>query len=114
MTEMNATGLGLHSAEVQAVQAIVRDVAPPCRAVAFGSRTTGKFRPYSDLDIALFAAEPLTLRQLRQVQEAFEESTLRFRVDVCDGAALSAELRAIVEAAAVLLVDLPPPVGLVG
>ncbi len=47
----------------------------------------------------------MSLRELRLIQEAFEDSTLGFRVDVCDGQSLSAELRAIVERDAVELLD---------
>lgn len=105
MSNADAASLGLTVAELQAVQAILRVVVPGSRVLAFGSRTNGKFRPYSDLDVAVFGSHPLTLRQLRVAQEAFEESTLRFRVDLCDGAVLSAEMRAIVLAGAVVVVE---------
>lgn len=105
MSGPDAGRLGLEVAELSQVLAIAAATTDSARVVAFGSRATGAFRPHSDLDLAVFGSHPLSLRQLRRIQEAFEESTLRFRVDVCDGQSLSAEMRAIVERDAVELFD---------
>ncbi|MCY0967122.1 nucleotidyltransferase family protein [Parathalassolituus penaei] len=51
---------------------------------AFGSRARKTARPYSDLDLAIISAHPLTLDQLATVKEAFSESDLPWRVDVID------------------------------
>lgn len=53
-------------------------------AMAFGSRVRGNHRRYSDLDIALIGAEPLTLRQFGDLEEDFQESDLPFHVDVVE------------------------------
>ena len=47
---------------------------------AFGSRVTGKNKPFSDLDIFYF--EALSNREILRLEEAFEESDLPFTVDV--------------------------------
>ena len=48
---------------------------------AFGSRAKGRARPASDLDLALFAS-PAQHPQVFALQEALEESSLPFRVDL--------------------------------
>ncbi len=78
-----------HTAEILAILA---ERAPGATVVAFGSRVTGGARPWSDLDLAVFGDAPLTLRALGRLRDAFEESTLPFRVDVCDGLRLPADL----------------------
>lgn len=50
----------------------------------YGSRATGKARPYSDLDIMIKASKPLTLVQLSDLHEYFSESDLVFQVDITD------------------------------
>ena len=67
----------------------VTDVNAP---VLFGSRVTGRARRYSDLDIG-FDGEPLSARQLAQLREDLEESSLPIRVDVLNFAEAGAELR---------------------
>jgi uncharacterized protein len=85
---------------------------PHLRALAFGSRVAQwpfghGAKPYSDLDIALWGltrADDLALAHLRA---DFEESTLPWRVDVCDAGDLPPALRDLVQAHGTLLQDLP-------
>ena len=46
-------------------------------------------KDYSDLDLAVVGSEPFSLRRMRQLKEAFEESDLPIRVDVLDWHVLS-------------------------
>ncbi len=50
----------------------------------FGSRATGRARPFSDLDLVVQASAPLPLAQQVALANAFEESDLPFKVDVLD------------------------------
>ena len=51
----------------------------------FGSRATGSTKPHSDLDLAIDQdGQPLTLLQLAQLNEAFDNSALPYKVDVVD------------------------------
>jgi predicted nucleotidyltransferase len=85
---------------------------PHLRALAFGSRIPqwpfGRgAKPYSDLDIALWGltrADDLALAHLRA---DFEESTLPWRVDVCDADDLPPALRDLVQTHGTLLQGLP-------
>ena len=77
--------------------------APECEVRAFGSRVTGKAKPYSDLDIALLAPARLTIGRLASLREAFAESELSIRVDVLDWHAISEAFRGIIAAKCELL-----------
>lgn len=67
---------------------IVRDIL--CRHVpdhdvwAFGSRATGKAKPFSDLDLAIVTDKPLSLAVSAALSEEFSESDLPWKVDVVD------------------------------
>lgn len=69
---------------------------PECEVRAFGSRVTGKAKPYSDLDIALLGPARLPIGRLAALREAFEESELSIRVDVLDWHAISAAFRGVI------------------
>ena len=68
--------------------ALVREIlaqhAPGVRAWAFGSRTTGTARRFSDLDIALEGDVELDIRTLADLRHAFQESDLPISVDLLD------------------------------
>lgn len=84
--------------QLDIVQAILRTHLPKgTLAWAFGSRVTWTAKPFSDLDLAIEAAAPLPLRIIGDLQEAFENSDLPWRVDVIDLKSVSPEFRAIVE-----------------
>lgn len=80
------------------VQGVLRERLPRgVLAWAFGSRVTWTAKPFSDLNIALEGAAPLPADVLTDLEEAFEESGLPWKVDVIDLNAISPELRVIVE-----------------
>lgn len=54
---------------------------PGVEAWAYGSRICGNARPASDLDLVVFAS-PEQSRAVSELIEAFEESSLPFRVDL--------------------------------
>jgi type I restriction enzyme S subunit len=75
----------------------------------FGSRARGDHKPYSDLDLLLRGAAPLTLSQLASLQAAFEDSDLPFKVDIVDWSTAAPAFRQMIERDAVLL-PMPPNV----
>lgn len=84
------------------VDDILRQYAPrPCRVWAFGSRVRGKARRFSDLDLAIDAGRPLTLRDSAILADAFDESDLPWRVDIVDLVTCSETFRREVESHAV-------------
>jgi len=54
------------------------------KAWVFGSRTTGRARRYSDLDLAIDVGRRLTLDEIARLTEAFSDSDLPYRVDLVD------------------------------
>ncbi len=81
--------------------AIVRDIlhrhVPDHEVWAFGSRTKGTARRYSDLDLAIITDTPLSFELSGGMQEDFSESDLPFRVDILDWATTQDNFRRLVE-----------------
>lgn len=87
------------------VTSILKKNLPPCRVQVFGSRAHGKnLKPFSDLDLAIILDVPLTIRQLRQLNEAFSNSVLPFRVDIVECLLVSDSFRKIIQEQAVDLI----------
>lgn len=87
--------------------AIVRELlqcrVPQFDVWAFGSRTTGKAKPYSDLDLAIITNEPLDWSASAALADDFAESDLPFKVDVVDWATTSTAFRKIIDKDKVVL-----------
>jgi predicted nucleotidyltransferase len=83
-------------------QALAQHV-PGLAVWAFGSRTKGKAKPHSDLDLAVITTEPMPLQQAAQLAEALSESDLPWRVDVVDWASTSEPFRQLIQAHHVVL-----------
>lgn len=60
---------------------LIKKYLPNITVWAYGSRVKRTARPYSDLDMVVFAT-PEKKRQVSDLREAYEESNLPFRVDV--------------------------------
>lgn len=76
---------------------ILKSYVPEYIVWAFGSRVSGTAKPYSDLDIAIIAEEPLPMECMATIKDAFDESDLPIRVDVVDWAATSDSFREIIK-----------------
>ena len=70
--------------ELALIRSILAAHVPSAEVRAFGSRVRGIPKPYSDLDLLVHDAHPLSLRTKGELIEAFQESDLPFRVDVVD------------------------------
>ena len=80
----------------QIVRDILQKLVPRHAVWAFGSRATGKAKPFSDLDLAIIGKEPLPLSLCAELREAFSESDLPWKVDIVDGSALGEDFRRII------------------
>lgn len=76
---------------------ILADCIPNYTVWAFGSRVTGKAKPFSDLDLVIQTDQPLTMECMATLKEAFDESDLTIRVDVVDWAATGSAFREIIQ-----------------
>lgn len=65
--------------------------------MVFGSRTSPTSKPYADLDLAIMGDEPVGLRTLALLKDAFAESDLSFRVDILQWCRTSPEFRKVIE-----------------
>ncbi len=63
------------------VHGLLRRYLPDTEVWAYGSRTKGTAKPWSDLDLVVFA-DPAQEDAVAELREAFEESDLPFRVDL--------------------------------
>jgi len=97
--------LDIKPADLKAVQAILRRYIPDREIWAFGSRVSGKVKPFSDLDLAVMGSAPLPASILADLKDAFSESNLPFKVDVVDWAETKENFRKIIEAAYVVVQD---------
>jgi predicted nucleotidyltransferase len=79
--------------ELTLVQSILNTWLPTREVRMFGSRARGKPKPYSDLDLVIMGDTPLPLSTLSQLQDAFANSDLPWRVDVVDWASTSPEFQ---------------------
>ena len=83
---------------LQAIQRILAQQVPQAQVFAFGSRVNGSPRKYSDIDLAVSLPQPLGLRELRQLKDAFEGSDLPICVDIVDWFAADPDFKAAVAA----------------
>ncbi len=80
------------------VQEILRKrLSASSRVWVFGSRATGKSKPYSDLDLAIDQDTPMPFSLSAALSLDFEESHLPFKVDIVDLKSISEEFRRRIE-----------------
>ncbi|MBK8338788.1 MAG: nucleotidyltransferase domain-containing protein [Flavobacteriales bacterium] len=82
-------------------QAMLREVlmrhVPDAQVWVYGSRVKGTAKKFSDLDIAIEAEAPLSLRLLALIDQDLSDSDLPIKVDVCDLSAVSPAFRERIE-----------------
>lgn len=89
-------GLQLTEQELLIVKTILQDQLAGIPVWAYGSRTKGTAKYYSDLDLAVITQEPLTFQKLATLENAFSDSELEWKVDILDSASASEEFKRIV------------------
>nr|WP_279184545.1 nucleotidyltransferase domain-containing protein [Acetobacter syzygii] len=82
---------------------ILNEIVPDSEVRAFGSRVTGKAKPFSDLDLAIMGDEPLSLETRARLEEAFSESDLPWKVDVLDWSLTEKNFQRLILNSAILL-----------
>jgi predicted nucleotidyltransferase len=63
----------------------------------FGSRTTEKIKPYSDIDLVIVGDKPISSDILALLSLAFEESDLPYKVDILDWCMLDLDFKKIIQ-----------------
>jgi predicted nucleotidyltransferase len=72
---------GLTDAEITQVQTVLAKIPKLERAVIFGSRTTGKHKPNSDVDIALYG-DTLAFACIFDMEDALYELGFKHELDI--------------------------------
>ena len=103
---LQTRAVALTATQAQAVRAIVDRVVPGADVHVFGSRATGRARPFSDLDLLFVQPPQLTWLQRADLRDLFEASELPFRVDVVEADALAGRMTERVIGESVSLRDL--------
>lgn len=75
---------------------ILNEIVPDREVRVFGSRVTGKAKPFSDLDLAIMGDESLPLETRARLEEAFSDSELPWKVDVLDWNLVDREFQEII------------------
>lgn len=88
--------IDLKENHLREVMDILSRHVPACDVWAYGSRVKGTAKPWSDLDLVVMGATRLESRRLFDLQEAFQESSLPFRVEILDWHAVSTEFQDII------------------
>lgn len=78
----------LTATEAHTVRAILDSVLGGWQVSVFGSRATGRARPFSDLDLLVVQPPRLSWGQRADLRDRFEASDLPFRVDVVEAVSL--------------------------
>jgi len=87
------------------VSKILRHHVPGREVWAYGSRARGtRLKKYSDLDLAV-EGPPLPGLTLSKMADAFDESSLPFKVDIVEAGSLDPEFRKRIEADRVVLLE---------
>lgn len=97
MTSQTTPPIDLKPRDWEIVRDILARHVPQYEVWAFGSRTKGTAKEYSDLDLAIISDEPLDLPLSASLVDEFVESDLPMKVDVVDWATTSEAFRRIIE-----------------
>ncbi|MCM1338490.1 MAG: nucleotidyltransferase domain-containing protein [Muribaculaceae bacterium] len=76
--------LDLQEKYVSFIIKTVTAILPNTEIFIFGSRTQGKSRQYSDVDIALQDSNEIEFEQLLKLKAEFSNSTFPYKVDIID------------------------------
>lgn len=73
--------LGITPSQLQTVRSFF---PADYKVILFGSRITGTWHEYSDLDICIKTTQKVDMAELSLIREKFENSDLPFLVDIVD------------------------------
>jgi len=93
---------GISAAELAIVRRILSGFPKVC---VFGSRATGKHRPFSDLDLCILGETPVSDATMDSLREAFQESDLPYKVDIVDVHSMTPEFKKSALATAIVIFE---------
>jgi len=93
---MTPASLELDAEHMTTLLAILQQYVPEAEVWAFGSRTQGTARPFSDLDLVIVQDQPLDFKTRAELTYALSESNLPMKTDLVEWARTSASFRDII------------------
>ncbi len=100
--------LELEPRHVDVVRRILHTHVPDLAVRAFGSRVRGGAKPHSDLDLVVMTTAPLPISVKVQLEEAFSQSRLPFKVDVLYWDEIAESFRQLITGAWEAVQEAPP------
>lgn len=97
------TDVQLTENEKRIVKNILKTHYKNAEVFAFGSRVNGNAKPYSDLDLVVKSNGVFELADIANLKEAFANSDLVFKVDICDWYSLDNAFKKSIENELVLI-----------
>ncbi len=95
---MSTQTIDIRPHDLAIVKQILLDVlSTNIKVWVFGSRVTGTTKKSSDLDLAIDAGRMLTRQENRDLSDAFDESSLPYKVDVVDMHSVSSTFKGLIE-----------------
>ncbi len=94
---MDKPNIEIKTKDWEIVQKILQTNIPQYQVWAFGSRVSGRAKPYSDLDLVVIADQPLDLGVSAALNEDFAESDLAYKVDIVDWASLDESFQKVIK-----------------
>lgn len=101
--------IDLAPADLALVRRLVQQHLPGRRVQVFGSRSAGRAKPFSDLDLAVVDDAGLSGEALADLRAALDDSELPIRVDLLTWSDAPPSLRAAIEASGAPLFESTSP-----
>jgi type I restriction enzyme S subunit len=84
---------GVSPAQWEIVRTILRRHVPGREVKFYGSRARNRFKPFSDLDLAILGEQPVPWDVLIALKNDYVESELPFKVDITPWSSFSQAMR---------------------
>jgi type I restriction enzyme S subunit len=86
MNNIDGSKLSLTDEEITLIQKNITIILndSPKKVYIYGSRVLGKAKQYSDIDLAFDLGRKMSMEELADLREAFDNSDLRYKVDITD------------------------------
>ena len=88
--------INLEKKHLDFVKATLKQYIPDHTVWLFGSRTTEKIKPYSDIDLCIITEKPLDIAIMVELSLAFEESDLPYKIDILDWSLIKENFKKII------------------
>lgn len=89
--------IAIEKEQLEIVRKILKKYVPKAEIRIFGSRYKHTNKEYSDIDIAIVQVDKIDIKLYSEMKEAFEESNLKYRVDLVEWNTISEEFKKIIE-----------------